>query len=75
MHRHSYGLVIGTIFYPRTLGDVLIRNHVHFLTVHKEERRKAPQLLGEIEAVERRSEDGPSGRTERDSPVVRAGGA
>ena len=48
---------------------------IDFLTLHPEARRKALRLLGEMEAADQRYEDGPGGRTERDSPVVRAGGA
>ena len=57
------------------LRRVLIHDLIDFLILHKEDRRKALRLLGEIRATERRYEDGPGGRTERDSPVVRAGGA
>jgi hypothetical protein len=51
------------------LRRVLIGDLIDFLMLHKEERRKALQLLGEIEAAEQRWEGGPGGRTF--SPVVR----
>ena len=36
------------------LRRVLIQDLIDFLILHKEERQKALQLLGEIEAVEQR---------------------
>jgi hypothetical protein len=36
------------------LGDVLIHDLIDFLVLHKEQRRKALRLLGEIEAAEQR---------------------
>ena len=38
----------------RDLRRLLVRDLIDFLVLHKEERRKALQLLGEIEAAEQR---------------------
>jgi len=36
------------------MGDVLIHDLIDSLVIHKEERRKALRLLGEIEAAQQR---------------------
>jgi hypothetical protein len=46
---------------------------IDMLTMHPEARHQVVRMLAEIDAADRRYEDEPGGRTERDSPVVRAG--
>jgi len=56
------------------LRRLLVRDLIDFLVLHKEERRKALQLLGRSRLPSDVSGGGPGGRTERDSPVVRVTG-